>query len=205
MSSTATGDSSGKGDLARDVGGLVRARRLEAGLSVAELARRTGVSGPFISQLEAGRSSLSIPTLYRIADALDVSPNALLPGAGADRPDQLVTRAGHGTVLAATESPSPQQPRLITRTGPGVALEGYVYLIHPTDDEQQWWRHPGEDLVHVTRGRIVIEFEDGREVELGPGDSLHHDGDVAHRWRLVGDDDAEAVTVVTRPAREPQT
>lgn len=189
-------DGTDRDDLARDVGATVRARRTEAGLSVAELARRTGVSGPFISQLETGRSSLSIPTLYRIAEALGVTPNALLPGAPGE---QLVTRAGHGRVIPATATASPQQPQLITRTGEGVALEGYHYVIHPDDDEQQWYQHRGEDVVYVIAGSIVVEFDDGREVELGAGDALHHDGEVAHRWRLVGDTPAEAVIVLTVP------
>jgi transcriptional regulator with XRE-family HTH domain len=189
-------DGSGRDDLARDVGATVRARRTEVGLSVAELARRTGVSGPFISQLEAGRSSLSIPTLYRIAEALEVTPNALLPGGSSE---QLVTRAGHGRVIPATSTPSPQQPRQITRTGAGVALEGYHYVIHPSDDEQQWYQHRGEDVVYVVSGTIVVEFDDGREEQLGAGDALHHDGEVRHRWRLVGDTPAEAIIVLTVP------
>lgn len=193
----ASGEDDGRTDLARDVGSTVRARRLEVGLSVAELARRTGVSGPFISQLEAGRSSLSIPTLYRIAEALGVAPNALLPGS---RTQQLVTRAGHGMVIPATETTSPQEPRLITRTGPGVALEGYHYVITASDDEQQWYQHRGEDVVYVVAGNIVVEFDDGREVALGAGDALHHDGEVPHRWRLVGDEPAEAIIVLTVPS-----
>jgi transcriptional regulator with XRE-family HTH domain len=196
MNSAPSGGADARDDLAKDVGATVRTRRLEVGLSIAELARRTGVSGPFISQLEAGRSSLSIPTLYRIAEALGVAPNALLPGATTQ---QLVTRAGHGMVIPATATSSPQEPRLITRTGPGVALEGYHYVIDPSDDEQQWYQHRGEDVVYVVAGTIVVEFDDGREEQLGAGDALHHDGEVRHRWRLVGDTPAEAIIVLTVP------
>ena len=103
-------------------------------------------------------------------------------------------------VIPATETSSPQEPRLITRTGPDVSLEGYHYVIRPDDDAQQWYQHRGEDVVYVVAGRIVVEFEDGREVDLGPGDALHHDGEVPHRWRLVGDEPAEAIIVVTVPS-----
>jgi transcriptional regulator with XRE-family HTH domain len=180
--------------LAREVGASVRARRTGAGLSVAELARRVGVSGPFISQLEAGRSSLSLPTLYRIGEALGVPPSALLPRTSEGT---LVTRAGHGMVLRATDTAATQRPRLITRSGPGNVLEGYHYVIRPDDDPQEWYQHHGEDVVYVVAGSIAVEFDDGSEVLLQAGDALHHDGDVRHRWRLVGDEPAEAIIVNT--------
>ncbi|TQS45872.1 helix-turn-helix domain-containing protein [Cryptosporangium phraense] len=190
-SGEATGD---KDALARDVGAIVRAQRVEAGISIAELARRVGVSGPFISQLEAGRSSLSLPTLYRIGSALGVAPSALLPGSSESA---LVTRSGHGMVIPATATAATQRPRLITRPGPGHVLEGYHYVIRPDDDPQQWYEHQGEDVVYVVAGAIAVEFEDGREVMLQAGDALHHDGDVAHRWRLLGSEPAEAIVVNT--------
>lgn len=190
-------ETAGRESIAREVGIVVRAKRVGAGLSVAELARRVGVSGPFISQLEAGRSSLSIPTLYRVAEALGVSPNALLPGTDGD---QLVTRAGHGVVIPATATASSQRPRMITRSGPDMALEGYHYVIDPSDDEQQWYQHHGEDLVYVIGGSIAVEFDDGREIRLDAGDALHHDGDVPHRWRLIGKKRAEAIVVITVPS-----
>lgn len=45
------------------VGREVKRRRLAAGMSIAELAQRADVSAPFVSQLETGRTSMSIPTL----------------------------------------------------------------------------------------------------------------------------------------------
>ncbi|WP_327140030.1 helix-turn-helix domain-containing protein [Nocardia sp. NBC_01327] len=185
-----------RSNLSRDVGVNVRARRTALGLSVAELARQSGVSGPFLSQLETGRCSISIPTLYRVAEALNTTPNELLPQAPGS---VLVTRAGHGPMIEATESEHPQRPRLLTRRGPGVALEAFHYRIEAAEDEQQWYQHRGEDFVHVIAGAILVEFQDGRTVELATGDSLHHDGDVPHRWKLLGEGPAEAVIVVTIP------
>jgi transcriptional regulator with XRE-family HTH domain len=179
------------------VGAEVRSRRLAAGLSVAEVARRADVSAPFISQLETGRTSMSIPTLYRIATALGCTPNALL--GGATPAGSHLTRAGDGIRLSATDGTHSQRPRLISRTGPGVLLQAYHYVINPGDDPQEWYEHDGEDIVYVVRGSLDIEFGDGSRVALDAGDSLHHDGTTPHRWILRGDDEAEAVIVVGDP------
>lgn len=178
------------------VGQEVRARRIAAGFSIAELARRADVSAPFISQLETGRTSMSIPTLYRVAAALGCTANALL---GTSGPRPHVIRAGGGVRLAASDGDHPQLPRLLSRTGDGVLLEACHYWIRPDDDEQQWFEHEGEDFVYVLSGTISVEFDNAEPVELAAGDSLHHDGTTPHRWVLVGDEPAEAFIVVGTP------
>lgn len=180
-------------DPTAQLGAEVRARRRVADLSIAELARRADVSAAFISQVEAGQSSMSIPTLYRVATALDCTANALL---GDSAPHTYVTRAGSGPQLAASSGEHAQSTRLLTRTGEEVMLESYHYVIDPADDEQEWFHHGGEDFVYVIRGRIVVEFDDGSSVELGAGDSLHHQGLIGHRWLLDGDAPAEVLCVV---------
>lgn len=175
------------------VGVEVRTRRIAAAMSIAELARRAGVSAPFISQLESGRTSMSIPTLYRVATALGCTANSLL-GASDHRPH--VTRAGAGPRMPAGSGEHSQHPRLLSRTGDDVLLESYHYVIHPDDDEQEWFEHGGEDFVYVISGAISIEFDDGSEVELATGDSLHHVGTVGHRWILRGDAHAEVLCIV---------
>ncbi len=184
-------------DLREFVGTEVRSRRVAAGLSIAEVARRADVSAPFISQVETGRTSMSIPTLYRVAAALGCTPNALL--GGATEPRSHVTRAGDGIRLQASAGSHSQKPRLISRTGDDVLLQAYHYVIQPADDPQEWFEHPGEDVVYVIRGSIAIEFGDGSLVALGAADSLHHDGATPHRWVLQGDEPAEVVIVVGDP------
>ena len=185
---------------AQQIGGEVRARRTEAGLSIAEVARRSDVSAPFISQLEAGRTSISIPTLYRVAAALGCTPNALLGTEEGDEP--LLLHAGDGRRMPVSGGEHAQHARLLSRPGERMVLEACHYLITPGDDEQDWFEHAGEDFVYVLSGTIKIEFADGRAPTLGAGDSMHHDGTVPHRWVLVGDDPAEALIVTAIPPDE---
>lgn len=180
------------------VGVEVKARRLAAQLSIAELARRAEVSAPFISQLESGRTSMSIATLYRVATALGCTANSLL-GTSESRPH--VTRAGSGPRLPASGGEHSQHPRLLSRTGEDVLLEAYHYVIEPDDDEQEWFQHEGEDFVYVIHGSISIVFEDGTETVLSAGDSLHHTGKVGHRWILRDRQPAEVMCVVGAPPR----
>jgi len=71
----------GHGDIAIDgekLGARLRQLRLAAGLTQAELARRTGIHRPNIARVEAGRHTPSLETLARIANAIGVSTTHVL-------------------------------------------------------------------------------------------------------------------------------
>jgi XRE family aerobic/anaerobic benzoate catabolism transcriptional regulator len=65
-------------DLLQALGRRARARRLERGWTLREVAERSGVSPRFLVQLESGRGNISVRRLADVARALDTTPAALL-------------------------------------------------------------------------------------------------------------------------------
>jgi transcriptional regulator with XRE-family HTH domain len=64
------------------LGALLRAERLAKGLSLRDLAARTGVSNAYLSELERGRHEPSLSILRSIACALETPLGSLLVRAG---------------------------------------------------------------------------------------------------------------------------
>jgi len=62
------------------LGARLRRLRLAAGLTQAELARRTGIQRPNIARLESGRHTPSLETLARLASAIGVPTSRVLAG-----------------------------------------------------------------------------------------------------------------------------
>ncbi|HET6339692.1 MAG TPA: helix-turn-helix transcriptional regulator [Polyangiales bacterium] len=62
------------------LGARLRELRLAAGLTQAELARRTGIHRPNIARVEAGRHTPSLETLARLASAIGVPTTVVLSG-----------------------------------------------------------------------------------------------------------------------------
>lgn len=62
----------------RIVGENVRAARVAAGLTQEQLAERSGFSQQYLSGLERGERNPTIVTIYELAQALDVSHEALV-------------------------------------------------------------------------------------------------------------------------------
>lgn len=77
-------------DPAVSLGSRLREARLDADLTLREMARTLGVSPSFVSQLENGKSQPSVATLYSLAQLLGVSIDWLFeggsPAAAADAP-----------------------------------------------------------------------------------------------------------------------
>src|SRR5207237_7525258 len=58
--------------LRESLGSAIREKRKALGLTLAQMAQRTSVSLGYLSQIELGKNSASIETLYRIALGLRV-------------------------------------------------------------------------------------------------------------------------------------
>lgn len=76
--------------LAGDLGQAVCNRRIELGLSQAELAERAGMTQPQVSRMEGGDTVPTLPLLRRLAKALEGTLNLII-----DEGDSHVTFTPH--------------------------------------------------------------------------------------------------------------
>lgn len=83
-------------------GKRIRETRLRRGWTLHELSARCGLSTTFLSQVERGRSSLSIVSLSAICGALDIPAASLV---STNRPSSAVTRAAHQPTIEVPSSP----------------------------------------------------------------------------------------------------
>ena len=68
--------------LGRDIGDYIRQQRNNAKISLRQLAKRAGVSNPYLSQIERGLRKPSAEILQQIARGLRISAEALYVQAG---------------------------------------------------------------------------------------------------------------------------
>jgi transcriptional regulator with XRE-family HTH domain len=92
-------------DMASDVGSFIRTLRENAQVSVRQLAEKSGVSNPYLSQVERGLRKPSADVLSQVAKALRVSAEVLYVRAGMLEPsDKSQVRDAIITDTAITES-----------------------------------------------------------------------------------------------------
>ncbi|TWF91007.1 helix-turn-helix domain-containing protein [Kitasatospora viridis] len=161
------------GDAVPRLGGAVRRRRRTLDLTLAEVARRTGLSVPFLSQIENDRARPSMRSLQRIADGLGTTAVELLGAADATaRPvDVVFARDDTGLSPDAGVRPLVRGQR---------RLHALEFTGEQQDDRE--FLHPGDELMYVADGAAEVVAE-GRVHQLHRGDTLYLAGGVRHRWR----------------------
>lgn len=181
------------------LGSRVRALREAMDLSLRDLAERTGVSAPMLSQVERGETSPTLSVAGRIAAGLELSLSQLLR---LDEDGHLViTRRGQGR----TRRRSGHRVEELTPPLPGQRAELSLHELEPgavtggVDDPPM--HEPGSrETVHVQSGSVVLAI-DGGEHELEAGDSVTFDADLPHRFENRGRGTAKFLAVVAAGLR----
>jgi transcriptional regulator with XRE-family HTH domain len=177
-----------------DTGARLKLVRESYKLSQRELARRSGVTNATISLIEQNRVSPSISSLKKLLEGI---PMTLADFFTFDQPpgqDQYVFRAGdqpdlgrNGTrlLLVGATLPSRQMRFLREQYAPG-ADSGDEPIVHSE----------GEECGLVTRGTVELTI-DGQVNILGPGDGYYFPTTLPHRFRNIGQDEAEIISANT--------
>ena len=87
------------GETVESLGDFLRERRVGAELSLRQLAEQTGVSNPYLSQIERGLRRPSAEVLQQLAKALRVSAEQLYVQAGILSPDDGQVRSVELAIL----------------------------------------------------------------------------------------------------------
>ena len=181
------------------VGSRIKALRDSMGLSLRDLADRSGVSAPMLSQVERGETSPTLAVAGRIAGGLDLSLSQLLR---LDEAEHVVmVRAGDGRKrkrgghrLEELTPPLPGQRADVSRhlLDPGASTGG------PSDPPLH---EPGaRETAVVLAGELTLVI-DGGEHELAAGDTVTFDADLQHHFENRGADPAEFIAVVAAGLR----
>lgn len=96
-----------------NLGDYLREQRLAAKLSLRQLAEQTGVSNPYLSQIERGLRRPSAEVLQQLAKALRVSAETLYVRAGIFDPDNGEARSVELAILADTGLTERQKQSLL--------------------------------------------------------------------------------------------
>ncbi|MEH0442911.1 XRE family transcriptional regulator [Streptomyces sp. B21-102] len=174
------------------VGAAVRRRRRSLELTLAVVAERSGLSVPFLSQIENDRARPSTSSLEKVADALRTTAVELLAAADPACSVDVVRaeNAEPGTGGGPEPEPEPRSRSLV---------RGH-HQMHASEftgdhDAGREFQYRNDQLMYVADGAVEIEAE-GRAYRLGRGDTLYLTGGVRHRWRATVPDTRVVVVAV---------
>jgi transcriptional regulator with XRE-family HTH domain len=178
------------GEMTLDLGRKISARRKAQKLTLVSLASLTGLSQPFLSQVERGRAQPSMSSLHRIARALGTVTPELMSSIIGESPATAshaeidtdvisLVRANEGS---ATSHQGSQVKALVAGTRSMYPLEFHV----ATKEFEDYFQHAQPEFIYVISGTIEIDLDTENRHVLAQGDTLYFAGEVRHRWRAVG-------------------
>jgi transcriptional regulator with XRE-family HTH domain len=165
-------------DRGNALGGAIREQRLAKELTLVALADRSGLSQPFLSQVENGRATPSMDSLYRIATALGTTPQALFLD-GSDRARRPTAARADDPTVPAIDTAGESLRRILL---PGGAPFHVVELVGLATEFLEGWEHAGFEALYVLAGPIEVEI-DGDIVQLATGDFYSYPSHLPHRYR----------------------
>lgn len=183
------------------VGARVKALRESAALSLRDLAARSGVSAPMLSQVERGETSPTLTVAARIAAGLDLRLSQLL----------RLDEDGAVTIVHASERQRGGNPRrghgleVLTAARPGQRAELSRHTLAPggatgaSDDPPM--HEPGSREIALIECGSVELYCDGQRYELTEGDCVTFDADLPHHFENPGEEEAAFLAVVSAGLR----
>jgi transcriptional regulator with XRE-family HTH domain len=184
------------------LGARVRALREAMDLSLRDLAERSGVSAPMLSQVERGETSPTLQTAHRIAHGLELRLSQLL------RLDEegAVTIVRSGERRAGPASDRAHTYEILTPPLPGQRAELSRHTLAPgavTGGPGDPPMHePGARETALVQAGTVVLHCDGVAYELPAGDCVTFDADLPHHFENPSTDtEAELLAVVSAGLR----
>jgi transcriptional regulator with XRE-family HTH domain len=181
---------------ARPLAANLRRIRASAGLTVVELARRSGIGRATLTQLEAGSGNPTLETLYALANELRTPLADLI--AGPPAADARVLRRGEGEAAEGAVVTA----RLLRRSQlPGAVTEIYALELR-AEPIQYSEPHPSgtREHLHLHSGSVRVG-PSAEPFDLGAGDYADYPADVPHLYQCRTATGASATLVITTPAR----
>jgi transcriptional regulator with XRE-family HTH domain len=191
----------GTRDLPSLLGPRIRALRESMNLSLRDLAERSGVSAPMLSQVERGETSPTVQLAARIASGLELRLSQLLrldeDGAvtivrSRDRRKGPAGASGHSYEILTPPFPGLRAELSRHTLAPGSLTGG------PGDPPMH---EPGSRETALVESGFVVLVCDGERHELSAGDCVTFDADLPHHFENPGGDEVVLLAVLSAGLR----
>ena len=177
------------------LGAKIRALRKERGFTLKVLAQLSGLSHPFLSQVERGLARPSMSSLHQISEALGTNASWLLAGSENTR-EATVVRASDTAAVPASELGDVDGVRRVV--APEASPFQVVEFSGAPDGFREYWVHDGFETIYVISGVVDVDL-DGEIFRLEPSDSISYDTRQPHRLRAATEETVKLLMIEASP------
>ncbi len=180
----------------KQIANRIKELRIITGLSVEDMAARTGISVEEYEQCEAGNRNLSIAFLYHCTLSFGVDMGDILEGKSPKLRSYALTRRGEGQRIE--EAHNMIGYNLASGFRNRIALPLYMKLSYKGGEEKiELVTHEGQECDIVISGQMKIRIGEHTEI-LNPGDCIYYDSGTPHGMIATNGEDCSFYAIVLR-------
>lgn len=186
------------GDPEVQVGDHIRKFREARGITLQQLAEKTGFSSALISQIENRMVSPPLGTLVKIANAFDTSVSAFI-GGKEERAFSIVRKEDRTTVSRVGLKESGKFAYTYEALGAGKAgrkMEPFLVRLQPLLERNVARNsHEGEEFLFVLSGKVEVFLDKYSDV-LSEGDCIYYNSSIPHHVHSTDEREALILAVL---------
>jgi transcriptional regulator with XRE-family HTH domain len=174
-------------ELVKAIGPRIQYARKQKGLSLKDVAKKTGFTKSYLSQIENMKREPPVSTLSKIAYVLEVDLTFLINGGmqNLEVPNLTIVRKGEGKAYYGPHGEKGYLYESVSYKKPDRLMDGYIITIGPEFPPEPFL-HEGQELVYVLEGTQEFIYE-GKTYLLEQGDCFFFDSNRPHYSRTLGD------------------
>ncbi|GAB4366998.1 MAG: XRE family transcriptional regulator [Deltaproteobacteria bacterium] len=186
------------GDPEVQVGDHIREFREKSGVSLQQLAEKTGFSSALLSQIENRMTSPPLGTLVKIANALGTTVSTFI-GGKEEREFSIVRKQERTTVSRVGLKEGGRSAYTYEALGAGKAgrkMEPFLVRLKPLLDRNVAKNtHEGEEFLYVLSGKVEV-FLDRYSDVLSEGDCIYYNSTIPHHVHSTEEKEALILAVI---------
>jgi len=181
------------------IGNKVRELRQKNRYTLQDLAAKTGLSKPFLSQIENHHVVPPVATLLKLARALNVNMGYFFQD---EQSSEKISVTRQNERVRIERRPHHQKGEVnyiyeaLETKKSNKHMEPFLVEFRDQDtSEMVFVSHEGEEFVYLLDGKLEFRTIDRVEI-LEPGDSIYFESDLSHSFRCLSEQPARAMVVV---------
>lgn len=181
------------------IGSRIKSFREERGLSLEDMADRSGLDKALIEAIEAGKAAPAVGPLVKIARVLGCRLGTLLDDVQSKDP-HIVRRKEREEEFSLQLAAGEGRTQTYYSLGKGKSDRHMepMYIELAPENNEELSSHEGEEFIVVVSGKVQLVY--GKQVyELEAGDSMYYNSIVPHHVGCAGDDKAAIFAVIYVP------
>jgi transcriptional regulator with XRE-family HTH domain len=180
-----------------ELGKRIQQYRINKGLTLQELAEKTGYTKGYLSRIENAEKAPPVSTLINLAKALNISISEVFGEAEENSPICLVKKSERRSI-ARDGSVFGYAYQTLAHKFHNKHMEPYILTLPLKVKENVLFQHKGEETLFVLEGTMKF-FHGDKEFILEEGDCVYFDGTIPHYGVCQGKKEVKCLMVIYTP------